>query len=97
MSDVLRRFVETGCAGCVIDVMAFDGDHPALYVGVLSNHLPVEHWRWLGHNGRLRRAWRILRGRGPYPTIEFLAAEEAAKFQIALGEAVAMAFKGNTK
>ena len=77
--------VPTGCHGCFIEVGHSEaGDEwKFLNVGVLSDHLSLEYWRWLGFNGRLRRAWRALRGHRP-PTLEFYSRAEYEDFMAAL-------------
>ena len=61
-------------------------------IGVLSNHLSFEYASWRGFNGRLRRAWRALRGRLDM-TFEFLHQEELDRFVDAVRAAGSEAFR----
>ena len=92
MSD-FRRFVETSCFECVIDVVGWasgygDRDSANVNVGLLSFHDRME---WRSWRGRLRRALRALRAED-YPWLEFYGRAELDGFVDALRAAGDTAF-----
>jgi hypothetical protein len=92
MAD-FRRFVETSCFECVIDVVGWtdgygDRNSAAVDVGILSFHARLE---WRSWRARLGRAVRALRGQ-EYPWLEFYDGAELDIFIDALRDAGAVAF-----
>ena len=88
-----RRFVETSCFECVIDVAAWtspDGEcnGASVDVGLMSFHGRME---WRSWRGRLRRALRAVRAE-EYPWLEFSDGPELDAFIDALGAAGTIAF-----
>lgn len=85
-----RRFVETGCHDCIIDVTGWDfgpkDEYTAVYVRLLSGHIPAERKALFGYNGRIRGAWMALRNRDDH-LLEFYESDTVENFIRALQEA----------
>jgi hypothetical protein len=83
----------TSCVACWIHVGHSDRDDDWKWVEIalFSPHVAHERALWTGVNGRLRRAWRALRG-DPEPWLDFYSKAELDAFREAVDEAAAVVF-----
>lgn len=79
------------CCWVRIDHSLKDEEWKWVSMGLMSNHMHHEQARLLGFNGRIRRAWRALRGYLE-PELEFTSWNEIADVVNALGSAGTEAF-----